>query len=304
MSGFGFETHYFDAWDGDSARKARDPAFWRELVPELTVSDDAFRDMPPPFAFGAPDVDRSVARVRRDGYFETEPVVPRPECERIARAFERVVRAGFHPNFSLVYDEIWRVYARLAAILVPVFDSPYTLIADFWSWRVVPGTTPSGWAPHRDGRDRAVILRADGRPIALSIWIPFTDATPENGCVYVLPTSRDVSLPHHPEDTAITEARSVRALPALAGSVLGWNMHVLHWGGSCDVDARVPRVSVGIYFEAEPLLPPLFRVDLSGPLPFARRLAFVGATFRRYGSVFEFPTDLARFASQCHDAIA
>ena len=50
-----------------------------------------------------------------------------------------------------------------------------------------------GWGPHRD---RLLELgfkpfADDGSPASLNFWVPLTRATPKNGCMYVVPRSKD-----------------------------------------------------------------------------------------------------------------
>ena len=84
----------------------------------------------------------------------------------------------------------------------------------------------------------------------LSIWVPLTDATLTNGCMYVVPRGEDVKGAMARFNTSettyadtVTLLQHARALPAPAGSVLGWGFDVLHWG-SLSRNASAPRVSV------------------------------------------------------------
>jgi hypothetical protein len=91
------------------------------------------------------------------------------------------------------------------------------------------------------------------------MWIPFTEATTHNSCIYVLPfphdpavqsfmRQEDVATIHQQEQTIFLG--NMRALPAPAGSVVGWTPYILHWGSQSTDWATHPRISVGIYYHA------------------------------------------------------
>lgn len=52
-----------------------------------------------------------------------------------------------------------------------------------------PSDQGAGWGPHRDRVQPT--LDEDNSPHSLTVWLPFTDATPLNGCMYVLPAHHD-----------------------------------------------------------------------------------------------------------------
>ena len=86
---------------------------------------------------------------------------------------------------------------------------------DFLAWYIDPGDgsaaspAAAGFAPHRDRqpRDIAASFKEGGEPKYLTCWLPFTDASPENSCLYVIPKSADPSYmagcaPDHARATA------------------------------------------------------------------------------------------------------
>lgn len=295
MAKFGHELHYFSRWDFDPEMQLRasSEAFWRELCPELTISADPFGAAGPAFEFPQAVVERAVASVRADGYLKTGPALEPSDCQALTRAVLRVIDAGFHPLFASVYDEYWKPLARLGSLLTPVFEAPPRLLGDYWLWCVSADQAPAGWSPHRD-HEVDDTIRADGRPSLLTVWIPFTDATPENGCIYAIPRSREpLGLPSGSGTGPALQ--DVLALPARAGSVVAWNQDILHWGGRCTSYADEPRISTGIYFQSSDA--PDFRrgIAFDAPLPFASRLELIAAAFWRYHGVFEFPSPLVGF---------
>jgi hypothetical protein len=77
--------------------------------------------------------------------------------------------------------------------------------------------------------------------------------------------------------------QGIRALPAGAGSNLGWRQNLLHWGGKSCERALEPRISLGFEFQRgdtrpynDPLLDPL---AIPG---FEQRLGLIGKQILQY----------------------
>jgi Phytanoyl-CoA dioxygenase (PhyH) len=301
---FGDDLRYFAASKDLAALlgQAESPDFWRGLCPELTVSSEPFAAPLPSLPLARDASSRLVAQIVEEGYFQTAPLVPTEEIRRLAAAVSAVVAAGFHPLFATVYDEAWRLLAGLGDVLAPILGPGFQVVPDFWLWHVDAGSERSGWAPHRDAQF-ANTLRADGRPTLVTVWIPFTDATPLNSCIYVLPLPRDPSYPTKTRAQGIEQFQDIRALPAAAGSILGWNQNILHWGSRGSRYAEQPRISWGIYFQSGdvPRFDPSAR-ELRGPLSFATRLSYIGAALARYDRLFPLPPALKAFAASTRRA--
>ena len=124
--------------------------------------------------------------------------------------------------------------------------------------------------PHRDyPASEAWNTKADA-PRLVSAWIPLTDATTDNGCMYVLPRRHDScwSDSRHPDHltpaqreegggtTLRFDVSHARPMIAKAGSVCAWAGQTVHWGGACGLRERecdwntraVPRRSVACTF--------------------------------------------------------
>jgi hypothetical protein len=297
----GHELHYFE--NEKDLRRFESAAFWKKVNPSLHITSRPFSRRRKPYRVNSKRISAALEQVKSDGYFQVEAVIPRADCKKLGDAVLRIVAAGGHPLFAMVYDEFWRVFSRFDPILEPILGKGYRLVGDYWFWCVSPNSAPSGWGPHRDSQCPAP-LRDDGRPPIISVWIPFTDAVPTNGCIYVLPTSLDknvVDPQTGDRGMAVRSLQDVRALPAKAGSVLGWNQHILHWGGRCTKYAPHPRISVGIYAETTEIpsshsVEALF-VDFDKSLPFEKRLGFVGTAIVRYRDAFKFPEHVLRAAA-------
>ena len=105
-------------------------------------------------------------------------------------------------------------------------------------------------------------IRRDGLPRLFTMWIPLTDATTHNSCIYVLPFPKDpvmrfylggASLQglHAASNKMSQQWSKVRALPAAAGSILAWSTYILHWGSESTEWTDAPRISIGVYCETE-----------------------------------------------------
>ena len=86
-------------------------------------------------------------------------------------------------------------------------------------------------------------LAESAEPHYATAWVALTDATPKNGCIYVVPARFDPDY-HTLKESTEFDVQNLRALPAPAGSVLVWSGRTLHFGGRADKDAKTPRISI------------------------------------------------------------
>ena len=170
----------------------------------MQATDTAVQSTPPL-------TDAEVARYHDDGYIVPDFRLPAEMLDRMRDALDRLNQANPHlsgdnmlcPHLtdagvqSLRGDPVWLEFAALPDIL----DMVEQLIGpDFLLW----GTTVFG-KPAFSGKE--VPMHQDGeywpiRPLATcSAWIALDDATPENGCLSVVPGShRDKRLRRHHQD--------------------------------------------------------------------------------------------------------
>ena len=121
--------------------------------------------------------------------------------------------------------------------------------------------------------------------------IPVTEATPLNGCMYVVPRMFD------PGDIEAVDVRNVRALPAEPGAVMGWNQDIWHWGGRSSTRAREPRISVSLEMQRGDVpaeYPNLIASD--AVLELAERLAVIGEVIARYEHMAPSPPPMLALA--------
>jgi len=273
--------------------------FWRELNPQLTISDQPFSRVARPYQVASQDVEQALEQVREEGYLQTSPAIPPEICKTLSDGVLTIIKHGLHPIFISLYDEFWQMAASLSEIMEPVLGKDYLALGDFWCWCVSPDT--SGWAPHRDYQFRGPVLREDGRPTIVTAWLPLTDTDPLNGCMYVVPQNLDVNYPNDLHNFAIPAPQDIRALPARAGSVLAWNQYLLHWGGRCTKWAKAPRISVGIYLQSGDQAPFVNKpVRFDEDLPFSVRLGFIASNVLNYHQYHRYPQEVLRM---CFDHI-
>jgi Phytanoyl-CoA dioxygenase (PhyH) len=272
---------------------AIDPVYWRKvspLTPLESASADLLIDLP---SDNAESIDETVTHLRRRGYFETGQLLPASAVAPMLECVEAVIRAGWPPVFALLYDNFWAVtrIPFLVKLLSTVLGAEYNVIMSRgWCYYVPPTLGAGGWTPHAD--DYAAYSQR------LTVWIALTEATLDNGCIYVVPKDllykngppneyplAPVTLPR---DYYLQLLQCCRALPTLAGSILGWDMQTIHWGSKCH-RPREPRISLGYEFASKDFLPSphgkdeLFPGEPSRLLPtFAQRLRSVGRSLRLY----------------------
>jgi hypothetical protein len=204
----------------------------------------------------------------------------------MARALLRLRDADIPMVFLYVWDEPWHLSAQVGEVLAAVLGPDYRVLPDFWAWCIDPRKQEKGWHPHRDMGGFASLL-PNGQPISLSLWVPLTDASPENGCMYVLPACRDPHYQARVSRNDVVDVQEVRALPARAGSVLGWTQALLHWGSRASERGHAPRISFSIEYQRgdhDAFNTPL--LDPAAPPPFERRLGLIGKQILQYHHMY------------------
>jgi hypothetical protein len=258
--------------------------FWKALQPQLTILDSKSSNL------GTDEIPSeqekwALSHLARHGYFRLPPFIAPEVINRMSSCVETLRTTGWPTVFSYVYDEFWTVLRTpsMVRLLTNHLGSGYVQTSGIWTYRVDPKQSASGWAPHVDSSDDVE---------RLSVWIPLTDATIDNGCMYVIPQDRVPStLPKSMSDWTSISARdlgtllhNVTPLPARAGSILGWNNRLIHWGGRATDMATGPRLSIAAEFLHKATRPrhselPVFDNSLPG---FAVRLLVIGQAILSY----------------------
>lgn len=257
------------------------PESWAAFSPALHVCDRSFISTCRPLAPDGAMLAHVKDQVGREGYFQLPPIAWDLPLAAMAAVVRRIALHGAPTVLAYHFDEFWLVFARLHAILVALLGERPVMLPEFWAWHIDPVRQDAGWAPHRDKGQES--LRADGSPKVVTLWLPLTEATPLNGCMYVVPADRDPTYGTPQESQHRFGLADIRALPAPAGAVLGWNQAVLHWGAHAADRAVAPRISIACEFQrrdVEPYNSPL--LDPLAPPDFATRQVLMGRQMLRY----------------------
>ena len=272
--------------------KLCDPNFWRELNPGLSVLELQPAE---PIDLDPEELNYQLAELTHEGYFQLNAVLPEIDMFRMAIGVESLVEQDLPPVFAFVYDDYWQTFQRVSPMLTAILGEDYQHLPAFWTWFIPPSDDYAGWSPHRDRITNT--LRSDGMPNVVTVWIPLTDAVPLNGCMYMLPAHLDPNYPDNLADGRVANPQDIRALAAPAGSVLGWNHAVLHWGGRSSHKADLPRISMAFEFQRQDLPPyqePLFSAKV---LPsWSQRLSLIGRQISQYQHMYQLPEEWAAIA--------
>lgn len=207
------------------------PEYWRRLSPELSIQGSCPAEIAEASCLGHERIAALAASVTSDGYFETGPLYSPSVIAGMRVAVESLKDGGWPPVFAFVYDQFWSLLRSpsMSTFLSTVLGLGYRQTAQIWLHYVFPHSGTPGWLPHFD---------APHRTNRLTVWIALSDATLDNGCMYVAPrpsVSREFmdafneNLPVKMEEfKAVLHA--CRAVPVRSGAAIGWDCDIMHWG--------------------------------------------------------------------------
>lgn len=277
----------------------KDPNFWRKLNPQLAITEAGDKQSLTAFDIRYEHWPDYLQQLREEGYLQWDKILPPDLVSLLSSTVMSLHRYGINPSFAFVYDIFWSVARRLRQVLAPVLGTGYRQLPDFWIWYIDPTRQDAGWRPHRD-RIHCNPLLDDGMPKSLTVWTALTNATPLNGCIYLLPANLDTDYYNFADRDSDVNAQGIRALPVSAGSILMWNQRVIHWGGTASPRAREPRISFAIEFQRaderpynEPLL--YFPDEL---MPFNLRLMLIAKQFLQYTHMYSISAELKTLAEK------
>lgn len=272
-----------------------DAGMWRQLIPGLHVCDGAYLDGLPTLDCAPEALADVEQRMLREGYFQAPPQAWGLPTGTMAACVDRLRQLGLSTVFAFVYDEFWANFAKVDPVVRHLLGGDYLMLPDFWVWHVDPRREDAGWRPHRDKGQRS--LYPDRRPRSLTIWLPLTDADTLNSCMYVVPADRDATYGTVDDVTWKFELPDVRALPAKAGSLLGWTQALLHWGSRGSPRASQPRVSMAFEFQRADL--PAFNTPLIPPrtmLSLPQRIQLICKQILQYQHMYPLSAQVAPVA--------
>lgn len=265
-------------------QKACSIDYWRALNPQLHVCENLDFSQFEISPFSAEENQKLSEKLAREGYFQTAPLVDKAVAGRMRAGIETLRAAGWHELCAFVYDEFWQVTRTpslvefLRGALGEKFKAlPHAVV------HYVHAETGAGWSPHVDFSDR------ENR---FTVWFALNEATLENGCMHVIPKHRvsaellekwmkTETLDHR---QACRLLQASRALPVEAGTILGWERDVIHWGGFSSGQVE-PRISLSVVCLRENVEPHADEIPLLSPEKtptFAQRLLTVGKAFDYY----------------------
>ena len=266
--------------------RALDPDYWRRLCPGLSVGADRSPATLEGLALDASRTEAQLTKLRKEGYFQTEPVLDPGVVSRMRAAVETLRSEQWPAVFAYVFDEFWQVVRTpsLTRLVEGFFGQGYLQKSVVWVFYVAPVKGAQGWPPHSDSEGTS----------RLTVWVPLTDATVENGCMYVIPRDRlAADFRAFDKITSVTRMelsqllQSTRALPSPAGAYLGWDHQLIHWGSTASGQTE-PRVSLAVEFIARSTTPRPDEPPLFDPLvspPFVDRVRAIGKSLVEYHTV-------------------
>lgn len=274
--------------------------FWHGLCPHMTIEGTATSS-----SAAVGDTAALMSDLKREGYIQVPDAFGEQCTGPIRDAVTTLWQRGIPLPFAFVYDEMWLAFQGLSAFLTTALGEDYRALPDFWVWYVQPNENAAGWGPHRDRVQST--LDPDNSPHTLTVWLPFTDATPLNGCMYVLPAHHDPRFVERRWDgegnNVVHKPQDIRALPATAGSLLAWNQAVLHWGSRGSRLGKAARISAAFEFQRGDRAP--FNSPLLDParMPtFAERLGLIGKQVLQYRHMYPLSNDVAAVATALFDS--
>lgn len=273
----------------DRVERACSETYWRQLFE------------PFPRALGPEEPESGLAtnagqEIRREGYAVLGPALSRSEADSAASIVRVVDNAGWNPVFAFAHPLLWQTADRVERYVASMLGDDFQLLNAVWAWCIPPGAASRGWPPHRDRLKRTV--DTDGAPSSLTVWVALTDATPENGCMYVLPPQYDPYYGDHPELVQVHDVQNIRAIPATAGTALAWNHQILHWGGRSSTRARHPRISIALEFCRGGYDDGRGFLERHNIPTFAERLSIIGRQILRYQRLGGLDRGLVRLAKE------
>lgn len=278
-----------------------DRAFWRDFAPSLGIERGEMMGSTKLFNIAPDHMAGLQTLMRQEGYFQMPPVDWQLPMQEMVSLIARLDADGIPVPFAFVYDEFWLMFVKLHEVIGGLLGPGYLRLPDFWVWFVDPHRDDAGWKPHRDKTFGT--LREDGSPKSLTVWIPLSDATTLNGCMYIVPADRDPTYNTQRQNEWTFAHQDIRALPAQAGSILMWNKQVLHWGSHGSPRETRPRVSAAFEFQAGDVPP--YNQPLMSPtsIPnFNSRLGLIAKQILQYQHMYPLSAEVKAIAQRISSA--
>ncbi len=261
--------------------KAGSREFWRDLNPDLSISDHPFQVVPQP---SSTKLEEFRERMHEEAYFQTEPTLPDAMLKSMRRAIESVKEAGLPTMFAFVYDIFYQGLSHFDAAFRTALGENYRLVPNFAVYYIEASDQGKGFAPHRDA-EYANALNENGMPTVMTVWITVTEASPLSSCLYIVPKNRDPQYADSIHDLSVTADafawEDVRALPTPPGVMSCWTQYLFHWGSRASRRAPEPRITYAVYLQSGSIAPVTDQtVGVPAALSFAERLSMICRSLR------------------------
>ena len=261
---------------------ATDPDFWRHLNPAMTITEGGLQKPTKGVEVSRSVIAAAKEMVVEEGYFKIDSLIEPAKLKDLANCVRKLHAENWPETFAFVYDDFWQMFQRTSFVMSELLGRDYKQMPNLWMFYLECNSQSRGWVPHRD-RARMKTLDSNGYPHSINIWLPLTDATPENGCMYMLPAGYDENYNGDLGIQLCSSLQDIRAVPAKAGDFLGWNEAVFHWGGRSSKLAKDPRISMATVYQSvkiDPLEWPL--INPQTVPPFIERVGMVSQQFLRF----------------------
>jgi hypothetical protein len=284
-----------------------DPSFWRSICPQLHIEKKRKKETP--FALPPLEIKDLKQRLAHDGYFKRAPSEELDwsvSISDLALGVEQLVECGLPASFIFIFDEPW-VLMHQASQLLTTVSGGNRIVGDVLAWHVDPNKGNTGFSPHRDRQPTDVpsSFRSGGEKEAkyLTCWVPLTDATPENSCLYVIPAfcdpgyhggDRDDTDPMQVALSSPEAYQNIRCLSEKAGGAVCFTHRIFHWGSKGRErklenhgDTKVgPRIALSFAYAEDQFEPPYLPAE-NFPRPrFELRVALMAAQVINYRDGF------------------
>ncbi|WP_420549075.1 phytanoyl-CoA dioxygenase family protein [Curvivirga sp.] len=257
--------------------------YWEELNPLLSIGRNYSEKLD---AFLSDEMLDSVSEsLNRDGYFTLPSVISDELVCDLRHAMMNLKQVNIPPAYIYVYDQAWFLFASVSKLLSRFLGEEHVLLPNFWAWHLETAKGAAGWPPHQDCQaETSFQIEHDSYVfMSLSLWIPLNDTDEDNGCMMVLP--RPVADRYEPPITDVDQVglEDGKALPAKAGSVMGWAQDIYHWSSCATGLSDTPRISLSLEFQ-NPVFDPLATPWLNArvPVSFEERLEIIALQFKKY----------------------
>lgn len=295
--------------DGEAAARlaqAFDADYWRGLNPKLAVGRRHRSGVLDRAAISARRRRELLRHFAEQGYFALEPLLPAAFVKRLGAAVDALTKADWPPVFVFVYDPCWQVARTpaVAGLIAGLLGPGYRQTPYVWTHRVRPRQGATGYAPHAD---------FPREPHRLNLWFSVTDATLDNGCMYLIPRDPVVARAARSFTVAKRKTlarqdvtallRGARAVPVDAGGTLVWDHDLIHWGSA--YRSGPPRVSLSMDFIKADAAPERWEtplLDSGDTLPtLEQRLYAIGKGLLAFGA---WEPRMQRFAGLAQSLVA